>query len=101
MGFLPRALDKMLGMEPLAGKPSLHIDDTDKDRVDLASSGRGFQVVKGKLSSHDMSSLGKVTGSLATQSSVQTYIYFVFLWNLNRSRTNLRYAPYENNDDVS
>ena len=60
MGFLPRALDKMLGVKPLAGKPPLHVDDTGKDRVDLAGSGRGFQFVKGKLSSHDMSSLGKV-----------------------------------------
>ena len=39
-----------------------------RSRVDLAGSGRGFQFVKGKLSSHDMSSLGKVGGKPAARS---------------------------------
>ena len=34
----------------------------------LAGSGRGFQFVKGNLSSHDMSSLGKVGGKPAALS---------------------------------
>ena len=33
MGFFPRAVDKMLGMEPFAHEATLHVDTADQDGI--------------------------------------------------------------------
>ncbi len=53
MRLFKGALDKMLGMETLAGKPPLHVDEAGQNRIDLASRCCGFQFVERQLSTHD------------------------------------------------
>ena len=46
MCLFPGALDKMLGMKPLAGKPPLHVDEAGQHGVDRAGRGFRFQILE-------------------------------------------------------
>ena len=52
MGFLPRVLEKELGVKALAHQPALHVDLGGDDGVDLAGRDRLLQFIECQLARH-------------------------------------------------
>ena len=52
MGLFPGAGDEMLGMEPFAQQPALHVDQAGQDRVHLAGLDAGLQILETQCTRH-------------------------------------------------